>query len=504
MAWVQLSISSAGCAGQLALALIALRRSARSRLALPLALLFLDVFVWNLASLLVDLSGQPAWGWLDHTTSPLTAPLALEFILAFVGRRRGLARLRALWWLPFAALSLLPSLGLFFSSPRRWDESGAWSGALALCSLPVMTFAMALLVTHLRDATEPHERARTRLLLIAVTLATALGLTDLLANFVHGLPSLASVGFLLAGAITIFAASREGLLESELTLESVAISIALAAAGVVAYLAVFRFLASHLALLILGVALVTLVLGAAVRQIAQAATLRRARALQLATLGRFAAQMAHDFKNPLAALKGAAQFLKEDLSGEESEPRRSAFVDLMLEQIERLEGAIDAYQRLARVEPLRTRLQINDLVQEVIALQGFAAGQRIILETRLAEGLPSCNADPDLLANALQNLIRNACEAIDGGGSVTVRTARSAEPEPGAVEVCVEDTGPGMDARTREHAFDEFFTTKPGGSGLGLSFVRRVVEAHGGRVSIDTQPGRGTVVSIRLPLSQEA
>src|SRR5438067_5388750 len=207
--WVQLSISSAGCVGQLALALVALRRSGRSRLALLLALLFLDIFVWNLASLLEDLSAQAAWGWLDHTTSPLTAPLALEFVLAFVGRQRRFGSLRFSWWVPFVVLSLVPSAGFAFPGVREWDRSGPWAEALALCAIPVMSFAIVLLVSHLRSVTDPHERARTRLLLVGAALATALGLTDLLAHLVHELPSLASLGFLIAGAITMFAATRE-------------------------------------------------------------------------------------------------------------------------------------------------------------------------------------------------------------------------------------------------------------------------------------------------------
>jgi len=134
-------------------------------------------------------------------------------------------------------------------------------------------------------------------------------------------------------------------------------------------------------------------------------------------------------------------------------------------------------------------------VRRVLALQEFAAGARVSLRAELADGLPSCNLDSGLLANALQNLIRNACEAIDGKGTVTLRTARSGPEE---LTISVEDTGAGMDARTRGQAFDEFFTTKPAGSGMGLSFVRRVVEAHGGSVSIASELGRGTVVSVRL------
>src|SRR5207244_13082359 len=140
----------------------------------------------------------------------------------------------------------------------------------------------------------------------------------------------------------------ERLLESE---ESAATALAVGMGSVVAYLAIFQLAASSMSLLLLGTALVTLASAAVIRHFAQQSATRRARTLQLATLGRFTAQMAHDLKNPLSALKGAAQFLQEDLGAEES--RRKQFVALMLDQIDRLQSAIDAYQRLARVEPLR-------------------------------------------------------------------------------------------------------------------------------------------------------
>jgi two-component system sensor histidine kinase HydH len=104
------------------------------------------------------------------------------------------------------------------------------------------------------------------------------------------------------------------------------------------------------------------------------------------------------------------------------------------------------------------------------------------------------------VASALENIVRNACEAMPGGGALRVRTRVDA-PAAGqtTVVVQVEDTGEGMDARRAEQAFEDFFTTKATGSGLGLAFVRRVALAHGGNVSLASRPGEGTVVELRLP-----
>jgi signal transduction histidine kinase len=205
--------------------------------------------------------------------------------------------------------------------------------------------------------------------------------------------------------------------------------------------------------------------------------------------------MAHDLKNPLAALKGAAQLLREDMV-RPAGVDRIVFADLMLDQIDRLDRLVDVYGRLARVEPAREPLDVNEMTRAVLALQSLAS-ERLAVNAALEEGLPRCRADREMLSRVLENLVRNAMEAMPDGGTVTVRTAPDG---PEAVILSVEDTGCGMDARTRERAFDDFFTTKALGSGLGLAFVRRVVEAHGGHVSLESEQGRGTVVSVRLPV----
>jgi signal transduction histidine kinase len=269
--------------------------------------------------------------------------------------------------------------------------------------------------------------------------------------------------------------------------------------GVLAYLIVFRLFAAEQSALVVGTAAITFALLAAARRGVSAFVIQRERLERLATLGRFSAQMAHDLKNPIAAMKGAAQFLKEEHAQGRPWDDKGDFLDLLLEQVERLDRVVSTYQRLGRVEPLPRPLDLNGLVADVLSLQAFAGYAQVKLERALEQGLPHCVGDYDLLANALENLVRNACEAMPQGGTLTVRTQREASDRASLV-LSVEDTGEGMDARTRERAFDEFFTTKASGSGLGLAFVRRVVEAHGGEVALTSREGRGTIVSLRLPV----
>ena len=118
--------------------------------------------------------------------------------------------------------------------------------------------------------------------------------------------------------------------------------------------------------------------------------------------------------------------------------------------------------------------------------------------SELAGELPACALDADLMAAALDNLLRNACEAMPQGGTVTLRT----ELREDRVGVVVEDSGVGMHAREIERATDEFYTTKATGSGLGLSFVQRVARAHGGELSIASVPGKGTRATIFIPITE--
>jgi two-component system, NtrC family, sensor histidine kinase HydH len=214
-----------------------------------------------------------------------------------------------------------------------------------------------------------------------------------------------------------------------------------------------------------------------------------------ARLGRFSAQMAHDLKNPLAAVKGAAQLLLRGQERGQPLPDAGEYLRLIVDQIDRVSLVISDYQRLGRVDPALETISLNELVRSVLALQPLAAPAGVRVNAELGEALPPCLADPALIARVVENLVRNAFEAMPQGGTVTVRTGSLPSSQ---VWVSVEDTGVGMDARLREQVFDEFFTTKSQGSGLGLALVKRVADAHGGEVQLQSDEGRGTTIRVLL------
>jgi signal transduction histidine kinase len=261
-----------------------------------------------------------------------------------------------------------------------------------------------------------------------------------------------------------------------------------AALGIVlGEVALFRWVGDRSALLAVGSVVIALGALLAGRFLFGAVAEHRERTRAHATLGRMSGQMAHDLRNPLTAIRGAAQFLQAELAaGRPLEPQ-AGFFDLLVEETSRMARVLDQYERLGRVDPARRSIDVNRLVEQAAASVGNVS-------KRLAADLPACDVDPDLFAIAIDNVLRNAREAVGESGHIEVATTFSG----GAVAIEITDDGPGMDARTRERAFDDFFTTKLTGSGLGLPFTRRVMEAHQGSVAVDSNEGRGTRVTLKL------
>jgi signal transduction histidine kinase len=493
-------INLIACVGELAVAALVALRALSGPLATPLMLVSVDFFLWNFAQIAFHRSGLLGWHLLDMVASPIATALAFDFLMRFIGRSRELRWTTRAAYLYYGALSASAALGWFLPGARQLTLSPAWSWAWLAGLPPLSMAALGLLVVHLRRVGTVEERSRTRLLLTAVMVISPLASTELWADLGYPLPRPGAVGILSFTAILMLAALRFRLFDRSLTPSNVLFATVLGSVGGIAYLTVFHLAGTNTALLVLGTVTVTIILLAASRLVVGAIIARRDHTVRLVTLGRMAAQMAHDLKNPLAAMKGACQFLREERAQGRSIDDRTDFLDLLLSQIDRLESAIDKYQRLRDVQPTLAPLQLNELVGGLVALRGVDGGSRIHIKAHLAEELPLCHADRDLMAGAIENLLQNALESHPRDATVTVRTVLSSARQTRGIMLSVEDTGAGMSARVRERALDDFFTTKETGTGLGLPFVRRVAEAHGGEISLISKEGAGTVVRLFIPL----
>lgn len=216
-------------------------------------------------------------------------------------------------------------------------------------------------------------------------------------------------------------------------------------------------------------------------------------------LAELAGSLAHEIKNPLSVIHMNADLLSEELGESEWPGRRRAEgkVEMIRQQCQRMENLLRDFLRFARMRDLdMTPGSLNEQVDTVLRLfQAQADKQGVEVIRYLDSDLPSVLLHSDSLQASLINLVKNALEAMDGGGELVVRTYST----PRGVALDLIDTGCGMDDGTATHMFEPFYSTKNGGSGLGLPTARKIIEAHGGRISVQSDVGRGTKFVLEFP-----
>jgi signal transduction histidine kinase len=224
------------------------------------------------------------------------------------------------------------------------------------------------------------------------------------------------------------------------------------------------------------------------------------RSNRLAAWAEMARQVAHEVKNPLTPIQLSAEHLRRVYKDKsvDFDSTLSSCVETILKQVRTLRGIVTEFSAFAR--PPGSELAPQDLAavaRSVLAPYAAHLAPTISLDLDAPEGLPLVKMDRRLVERALVNIVENALQAVHEGGAVTVRLRVDGSSREVRAEVA--DSGPGMDAETRERAFEPFFSTKTNGSGLGLALVKKIAEDHGGGVSIDSRPGEGTRVLLWLP-----
>lgn len=233
-----------------------------------------------------------------------------------------------------------------------------------------------------------------------------------------------------------------------------------------------------------------------VRQVEHEAMAERvARSERLAEIGQLAASLAHEIKNPLAGISGAIQVIREDIGPHN---RHRAVLEEILRQIDRLDGTVKDLLTYARPQAPRVKpCRLSGVIERVAGLlRREPAFSRITLECQDCTELEPIEVDEHQIEQLLMNLLLNAAHASAPAGTVQLRIARDLNE----VVILVLDRGQGMNENTLRRAFEPFYTTKARGTGLGLSICQRIVDAHRGSIQLRSEPGRGTVVEVRLPV----
>ena len=226
---------------------------------------------------------------------------------------------------------------------------------------------------------------------------------------------------------------------------------------------------------------------------------------QLASLGRLAAGMAHEIRNPLGSLSGLVELIREDFAPDDP---RLRYTDTILRTISQLNTLVE--NLLDFSQPLVSALEphgLRDIVRECVQLCAFEHRGRSVTVLEDYETAATVMADRETLARAVVNIVRNAFQATPEGGTITV-SVREEPPKragkPGQAAIRVTNTGSYVRPEDRGKLFTPFFTTKSGGAGLGLPIANQIISAHSGQIDVQSEPDSGTTFTILLPLAAVA
>jgi signal transduction histidine kinase len=223
---------------------------------------------------------------------------------------------------------------------------------------------------------------------------------------------------------------------------------------------------------------------------------------RMATVGKLSLKVAHEVRNPIAAIGLNAEMLGDILAERPGGEREEAggLLTAIREQVSALDALTEEYLAFARFpRPQFEDDSVNEMVAAAVEfVRPLATRQGIGVQLETDPTVPAMAIDRVLLRQAILNLVKNGLEALSRGGTLTVRTRRLEN----TVEIDVQDTGPGIRPEVAERLFEQFFTTKPQGTGLGLSITRQIVEEHGGQIRWATAPGAGTTFTVALPIKR--
>jgi len=231
---------------------------------------------------------------------------------------------------------------------------------------------------------------------------------------------------------------------------------------------------------------------------------------RLAALGQMAAGLAHEIRNPLGSIKGAAQYLQPSQNAAATREGTREFLDIIIEEVNRLNKIVSQFLDYAR--PYRgeqRQLDVADVLRKTLALFAKEAADhgKVDIVTDFADKMPPVRADAEQLLQVFLNLSLNALQAMPGGGKLWISTALRRSTRRGApaafMEVRFRDAGVGIPAGDLKNLFIPFFTTKEKGTGLGLPISQRIIENHGGTIEVRSQPGEGATFTVLLPIEAD-
>ncbi len=485
--------------GIAALAFVHIRHMHLGRVFIAMAFAF---SVWIASDVLSDYIWHGFFETIDETAVCFSAACGVDFILSFIGMREARRRWVLASYAWFFALAGLTALGLVHPPLRDFSSSQTWS-ALMLTGLAIfLSHSFYLAVRYAIDAASNDERQRTRTVLLGILISMTLGPTDALRTLSPALqselPRMSDLGSLFIVALLYVSVSRAKVAGVELATNRAFQALSLMLVVLLAVIVSFFALRDDIATWFAVSATATAILVLVTYHWVQLNTEEKARTQNFATMGRLSAQLAHDLRNPISAIKAATEFIEGERDAERIllTQEVARYIELIHDQADRMNTLVERYRLFSDQDVRRSSVDVRGLIERCLEGLKGVIPTSIAVKRQVDARLSRFMLDPDLIAAAFDNLVRNAVEAMPEGGSLVVSATQRQD---GGLALEVADNGQGMSPGEAERVFQEFYTTKAKGSGLGLAFVRRIVENHRGRVELTSAPGEGTRVTLILP-----
>jgi len=235
------------------------------------------------------------------------------------------------------------------------------------------------------------------------------------------------------------------------------------------------------------------------KQTVQEDQIHHRRASEIEELSKLTGHLAHEIKNPLSTIKVNLKLISEDIDGNDQKSARALKkIAVVQKETDRVEQILENFLRYIGKPELRIiETDINELINDMIDFYAPQAHSHlIVIRPSLYEAPLICRVDLDTLKQVILNLFINAQQAMTGPGELIIRTSKLQN----FATITISDTGSGIDRQGLTKIFTPYYSSKPAGSGLGLSIAKKVIDAHKGTIKVDSEPGKGTAFTIQLPL----
>lgn len=488
-------------AGNLCLANVVVFRARRARGALPIALLCVSLFLWDFGQGALLRYQQDYWARLRLIGSAMAPAFLWHFVLVFTGRDRSLRVWLVVVYVASAVFTL-STAGAFVSQDlRTYVDGHAWNLVYLGVFFPFFLVSFRLVHLRRREMHTSVERNANNFVGFGIGVAVVMGFTELVHRFWEWIPALGHAGSVLCTLVLAVAILRHRLLEKQAPIRTLFFFLILAGSAVVVVALLSSLLRERTRLAFVFGAVVLTSLLALYRTVFIRLYEQAERRQRLALIGTMAAGVAHEIRNPLASIKGAAQFVQKDLEATPGKEDAREYLKLLVGEVDRLNGVVESFLTYARpIDPRRQDLGLETFLRDLLRLHGASLPASIMLETSFDPDLPLVRADPALLTDAVTNAIRNAIEVMPEGGTLTIRTIGLASALRNWAAIEIEDTGPGIPRGDFDRIFQPFYTTKAKGTGLGLAIALRILEAHGGDITVENVDPRGCRFTFLLPV----